>query len=152
MSLQSRFESKYTPITESGCWIWLGGTNEHGYGILGLGTRAQGVAKAHRVSWTLHNGEIPKGMSILHKCDVPACVNPDHLTVGTLKENSQDMVRKGRCRTPDNRGEKASWAKLDCEKVAHIRRKEMTGIAYAKHYGVSKSAIYQIWAGKNWAG
>lgn len=149
-SLIDRFEDKYIPEPNSGCWLWTGAVKELGYGVIGLGRREQGTAKAHRVSYELYKGKIPDGMSILHSCDNPSCVNPAHLSVGTLSDNMRDCVKKGRNFCPDNSGEKASWAKLTAESVADIRRKEMTGPQYAKKYGVSKSAIYAVWGGDNW--
>jgi hypothetical protein len=129
----------------------MGGTNEHGYGIIGLGTRQQGTDKAHRVSWRVHRGEIPEGANVLHKCDTPACVNPDHLFLGTLSDNSRDCAKKGRNFIPDNRGERAAWRKLSAEAVFDIRRRSRPGTDYARQYGVHKSTIYQIWNGSNWA-
>jgi hypothetical protein len=150
-SLEDRFYDKFVVNPENGCWIWHGGKTELGYGVIGLGHREQGTDKAHRVSYRLHKSEIPQGMAVMHLCDVPSCVNPAHLSLGTLSDNMRDCVKKKRNFVPDNRGEKAVWAKLSAIAVEHIRRKEMSGVAYAKHYGVSKSAIYQIWAGQNWA-
>jgi len=75
------------------CWLWTGSTDRDGYGCSvpkGLGKRA------HRASWTLTHGEIPKGMQVLHTCDNPPCVNPDHLFLGTHKINMWDKSRKGR--------------------------------------------------------
>jgi hypothetical protein len=66
------------------------------YGVIGLGPQAAGIAMAHRVSWVLHRGEIPDGALVLHKCDVPICVNPDHLFLGTQSTNLKDMAAKGR--------------------------------------------------------
>ena len=150
-SLWDRFHDKVSPEPNSGCWIWSGAVKELGYGVIGLGHREDGTEKAHRVAYRLYKGNIPDGMAILHSCDNPSCVNPAHLSAGTLKDNMQDCVRKGRNFIPDNRGEKASWAKLTRDAVAHIRAKLMTGVEYARMYGVSKSAIYEIWRGKNWA-
>lgn len=149
--LAERFETKYIPEPNSGCWLWIGGQNEHGYGIIGVGGRKDGVAKAHRVSWELNRGKLSPGDNVLHKCDNPSCVNPDHLFIGSLADNSRDCVKKGRNFTPDNRGERATWAKLSAEDVREIRKKEKTGPEYAKMFGCSKSAIYMIWCGHNWA-
>jgi len=149
-SLWDRFHDKVSPEALSGCWNWIGAVKELGYGVIGLGHRSDGTAKAHRVAYNLYKGPIPNGLAILHECDNPACVNPAHLRAGTLAENMQDCVKRKRNFCPDNRGEKSTTAKLNYKSVEHIRKKEMTGIAYAKMYGVSKSAIYQIWAGKNW--
>lgn len=81
--------------TES-CWIWTGGTNIKGYGCIGLGERGRGKALAHRVSWELAFGPIPDGLWVLHHCDNPPCVRPDHLWLGTAADNNRDMVAKGR--------------------------------------------------------
>lgn len=72
------------------CWIWTGPTNNHGYGRFG------GSRYAHRVSYQLAHGPIPPGMVVLHRCDNPPCVNPDHLSLGTQRDNVRDMVTKGR--------------------------------------------------------
>src|SRR5574340_590014 len=78
-SLLERFFDKVSPEALTGCWLWTGAVKELGYGVIGLGTREQGTSKAHRVSWELHNGPIPSGLNVLHSCDTPSCVNPDHL-------------------------------------------------------------------------
>ena len=89
-----RFENNIIPEPMSGCFLWLGGMNSVMYGMFRVGEK---LMLAHRISWTLKNGDIPPKMVICHKCDNPSCVNPDHLFVGTMKDNSQDMKRKGRC-------------------------------------------------------
>lgn len=149
-SLLERFEEKFIPEPNSGCWLWTAATKEMGYGVIGLGTRADGTRKAHRVSWELYRGPIPAGMNVLHKCDTPACVNPDHLFLGTLADNAQDCARKGRNFVPDNRGERATWAKLTLEAAREIKRRRMTSRQYAAAYGCSKSAVERIWEGRNW--
>lgn len=82
--------------TNGGCWLWTGAM-QRGYGTMCLAKRFFG---AHRVSYELHNGPIPDGLHVLHKCDVRACVNPDHLFAGDRKANMQDMLSKGRNRQP----------------------------------------------------
>jgi hypothetical protein len=79
--------------TESGCWLWLGATRGDQYGACKFRKKAEGV---HRVSWILHFGEIPAGKVVMHTCDVRLCVNPEHLRLGTSKENWEDAVKKGR--------------------------------------------------------
>jgi hypothetical protein len=150
-SLWDRFHDKFVPDPNSGCWLWTGASKELGYGVIGLGHREDGTAKAHRVAYQLYKGDIPQGMNVLHSCDLPCCVNPAHLRLGTLSDNSRDCVSRGRHKTPDNRGERATWAKLNAEKVAQIKKRELAGTAYARLYGVSKSTIYQIWSGRNWS-
>jgi hypothetical protein len=89
----SRFMAKVQPVTESGCWIWMGAAGR--YGNMQMNKKHM---DAHRASWLLFNGEIPNGMCVLHKCDVPLCVNPRHLFVATHRDNTHDMIRKGRHR------------------------------------------------------
>lgn len=88
----ARFFTKYKIDTDTGCWNWTGYLY-HGYGILSV---ARKPTKAHRVSYEIHHGAIPSGMIICHRCDNRSCVNPDHLFVGTYKDNNQDIVDKGR--------------------------------------------------------
>ena len=79
----------------NGCWLWTGAKKRTGlpYGIIWV-TNSPKVS--HRISWILHKGEIPKGLCVLHKCDTPPCVNPDHLFLGTRVENNLDCIAKGR--------------------------------------------------------
>jgi hypothetical protein len=81
-----------------GCWLWKNAKDHFGYGRFQLGRRGDGLVKAHRLSWFLAFGEIPSGMWVLHQCDVPACVRPDHLKLGNRDDNAEDMVRRGRQR------------------------------------------------------
>lgn len=149
-SLADRFYDKVAPDPNSGCWLWTGAVKELGYGVIGLGRRSQGIRKAHRVSWELHRGPIPEGLCVCHKCDVPGCVNPNHLFLGTLADNAQDTARKGRLKIPDNRGERATWSKLKTEQAADIATRRLTAREFAALYGVSESAVCRIWEGKNW--
>ncbi len=149
-SLWDRFHDKVFPDPNCGCWLWSGGRNENGYGIIGLGRRSQGVGKTHRVAWELYNGPIPDGMCVLHKCDNPPCCNPAHLRLGTLKDNARDTVSKGRNWIPNNRGENAKWGKLTTEQARDIASRRLTSNAFAALYGVSRSAVFRIWEGKNW--
>ena len=74
------------------CWLWTGYKSPKGYGSFGLNGRSR---PAHRVTWILYRGEIPKGLLVLHKCDVRHCVNPCHLYLGTAHDNNQDTIRSG---------------------------------------------------------
>ena len=131
------------------CWIWTGYKARNGYGCFGLSAHV-GPQKAHRVSWMLEHGEVPDDLCVLHKCDNPSCVRPDHLFLGTLKDNSQDMVRKGRDRS---QGSKNPRSKLNEEDVIEIRRLSKlgkTGYKLAKCYGISPASISLIINRKNW--
>src|ERR1700761_3720809 len=109
-SLEERFFDSVMPEPNSGCWLWVGSLNENGYGTIGVAYKTQ---LAHRVSYRLHVGPIPDGLNVLHKCDVPCCVNPDHLFPGTQETNVIDMENKGRALHYE--GEAHGRAKLTAE-------------------------------------
>src|SRR2546422_11309402 len=92
--LEERFWAKVQKLPNDGCWIWTAHTNEHGYGRLSI--KRGVVERAHRISWRLHFGSIPDGLCVLHKCDNPPCIRPDHLFLGTKTDNSVDRQTKHR--------------------------------------------------------
>ena len=141
-----RFEDGYMPEPNSGCWLWIRSGNEQGYGSFWLNKR--GMA-AHRASWILHRGPIPEGMQICHKCDVPSCVNPDHLFLGTQQDNMDDCRRKDRMQ----RGEERAISKLRAEDIPAIRRRIGRGDSLAsigRDYGVRFQSIQAIRDGRTW--
>ena len=91
---ESRFWDKVNKTDN--CWMWTAATNNKGYGNVRFGPRPGKLWLAHRYSWTISFGDIPKGLCVLHKCDTPLCVNPDHLFLGTKQDNSLDMTVKHR--------------------------------------------------------
>lgn len=143
------FETRVVEITPSGCHIWVGDMNDQGYGIIRVGTQKR---RAHRIAWEAVNGPIPAGLVLMHSCDVPCCVNPDHLRPGTQAENMQDMGRKGRARG-GARGERQGSAKLTEDNVREIRRQKgrSTSADLATRFNVDASNIRLIWRRKGWA-
>jgi hypothetical protein len=127
-----------------GCWIWKAGRSWAGYGQVRFDGRVQ---YAHRVSWQLAHGDIPWEMFVCHTCDVPACVNPAHLFLGTAGDNHRDMVNKGRHRS-------APSPKLTEGQVFEIRSRYInettTHRALAAEYGVGKATITSILTGRSW--
>lgn len=128
------------------CWGWTGTANERGYGVLSVGDRNRA---ANRIAWLIHKGPIPDGMFVCHTCDNPPCTNPDHLFLGTAKENIQDMVSKGRGAF----GESSGTSKLSLEDVKEIIRRRASGEmikSIAASYGVYSSCICKICKGQRW--
>ena len=94
--LALRFWRNVAVRSTNECWLWVGAIRYDGYGVIGLGTRQDGLARSHRLAWELTVGPIPKGLFVCHHCDNPTCCNPNHLFIGTARDNHQDMRRKGR--------------------------------------------------------
>jgi hypothetical protein len=136
----------------SGCWIWTGWRLPKGYGLINL-PRANGIQRrfvyAHRLSYRLFKGEFPSDRLVLHKCDTPPCVNPDHLILGTDSDNKQDAVAKGRAYA----GEKNNQAKLTNQDVNSIRQLRQNGwrlASLAEKYATCVSNISEICSYKAW--
>lgn len=137
------FDEAWVPEPNSGCWIWLRGQNGMGYGTFKTtkGRKDRRSVLAHRFSYERAHGPIPAGLDVLHRCDNPICVNPDHLFAGTAADNLQDMARKGR-----NNGQKLSPAD-----VLAIRKDPRNLKAVAADYGVSFHLISKIRHRKAWS-
>jgi len=147
MNIVDRFERKFQK--SNGCWEWTASKTSLGYGQFNL----FGTKKAHRVAWSIYRGAIPGGMCVLHKCDNPSCVNPDHLFLGTLSDNMQDCFNKGRGKIPDLTGTKHHQAKLNDDKVIRIRRLlkyGFTGRSISKLFKVAETTISEIKRGNLW--
>lgn len=158
--LADRFWKKVNKV--DGCWEWLGAKTAFGYGLIGdyVGSKLK-MLKAHRLSWSFSCGEIPGGMCVLHKCDNPGCVNPDHLFLGTYKDNVNDCVNKGRFNHDHSgfvvtknsfKGVDNGKAKLNDAKVKEIRALlgNETIEAIANTYNVTRQAIRDISNGRTW--
>lgn len=137
----ARFNAKWTGEPNSGCWLWLASVNSGGYGQFGWG--ASRHIPAHRASWLLHRGPIPEGMDVLHRCDIPSCVNPDHLRIGTHTENMADKVQRGRCALTTRKRAKITPAQADAIIADRRPQKEI-----AVHYGVSRAMVCGIKSGR----
>jgi DNA-binding XRE family transcriptional regulator len=145
---------------DDGCWLWAGYVQPDGYGQASYKGRR---IRAHRLSWELTHGPIPNDIKVLHTCDNPTCVRPDHLFLGTNADNSRDMVRKGRQasgdrspsrrhREPRPRGERHHNSRYTDEQVAEMRALYAEGgwtqRQLAARFGVSQAAIQQVLSGK----
>jgi len=142
MTLLERFNSKYEPEPNSGCWLWTGAArgpigNEYGHMRIGKEFTA-----AHRVSVMLHTGHKPSvDHDVMHKCDNRFCVNPDHLSVGTKKDNMVDCARKDRRQVPN----------LADEVIADIRKREHPANYYVKLHGLSSHwVVYDLWRSRTY--
>ena len=146
-----RIEHFSIPEPNSGCWLWLGAQVPNGYGTLYYKNENGGKnIGAHRASWIAHNGVIPHGMYICHRCDNRMCVNPEHLFLGTSQDNNDDMVKKGRHRSGGVHGAKSPNSKLNDEKVREILDSQISVKLLSKKFDVCERVIFRIRAGKGW--
>ena len=150
-SVEERFWRNVNKDTGTDCWEWVGVSNRKGYGNISLGPRLNKSEGAHRVSWKLHNKlEIPVGMHVMHSCDNPKCVNPAHLSVGTPKQNHDDMVAKGRKRIVAPPGERNGKSIINAEIVKQIRASDDSHAALARRFGVSPNCVRGVRVGRTW--
>jgi len=147
-SLKDRIFKRKITINKTGCWIWHG-HRSHGYGYIWVYEKKHTISVS-RAIWLLKKGPIPDGLFICHKCDNPACINPDHLFLGTNEENIQDMIDKGR----NAKGEKHGNSKLKVESVRTIRSMAKSHIAtheqIAKQFSISVSLVNAIIYKQRW--
>ena len=132
-----------------GCWIWQGSLNNRGYGQINLDGKRQ---LAHRVSWEMANGPIESGLNVLHHCDNPPCIRPDHLFLGTSQDNALDMVSKGRHK--GNPNGKTPKPNLDASQVTAIRELYKTGkysqSELGERFGMCRMTINNIVNRRTW--
>ncbi len=148
-SLKEYIESSFKINSKNNCWEWLKSLKKTGHGNAWWNGKHE---IAHRLSWMFYEGIIPDGLNVLHKCDNPKCVNPDHLFLGTYLDNNRDRKLKGR--NANTNGEKNPFSKLKEFQVIEIinkLRKGVKGAHLAKLYSVSPDTIGKIKSGKNWA-
>jgi len=146
-----RFAEKFVRGKNTECWNWEAGVTSMGYGWFYDGNR---MILAHRFSYEEKYGKIPDGLLACHKCDNPRCVNPDHVFVGTQKDNMRDASRKNRLpRLNPAKGEQNGNSKLTNRQVEKIKialENGTKGFVLAKEYRVHHSVIYGIRDGKSW--
>lgn len=148
-TLEERFWRKVTK-SES-CWIWSGSKRPNGYGTIQRGGKNSPTLLAHRVSCELHHGPIPRGCVVMHSCDNPSCVNPEHLLIGTHKDNTGDMDAKGRRVTIAPLGVQNGKSVLDDDKVRYIRQNpERSHAALARELGVGATTVRGVRIGRCW--
>lgn len=126
----------------SGCWVWVGSRSTNGYGAIYYKGEKW---TAHRLSWVLHHGEIPEGLCVLHQCDNPPCVNPEHLFLGTIKDNAQDAIAKGRF------PRLKVTSKLTAEQVEAIRTSKQSAKQIAAQFSITIWTVYDIRRGRSWS-
>lgn len=148
--LEDRFWEKVDKRGPDECWNWTASL-VYGYGQIGRGPGQRGIYRAPRVSWEIHNGPIPAGLFVCHKCDNRACVNPAHLFLGTPKENTADMMAKGRKGVnPDYSGSNNPNSKLTPTQIKEIRASKERQVDLAARYGVYQGHISRIKRGAQW--
>jgi hypothetical protein len=137
-----RFEAKVERIPFAGCWVWTGASGRR-YGRFWLDGD---TILAHRASWRLFRGEIPRGSVVCHRCDNIFCVNPDHLFIGSHQDNVDDKVSKGR----HARGDTCGKSKLRTEQVLEILASSLSQHALSLRFGVGETAVANIRHGRTW--
>ena len=137
-------------VNENGCWEWAGRLDKKGYGVLATLHKRQ--AFAHRTAYEVWNGPIEEGLSVCHSCDNPKCINPEHLWLGTQRDNLQDMTRK-------QRGNTTKLSRDEILEIYSLRRdtdfeRGEAAVFFTEmtlKYGVSETSIRNIWSGTTWS-
>lgn len=150
-SAWSKVESAGWTVVESGCWEWNGGRTGQAYGAVRIGSRQ---VKVHRASYRHFNGPLPQGLVVRHKCDNPPCMNPDHLELGTHRDNMRDRDLRGR--GVQHQGSRNPAAKITEQDVRDIRKEYARGVLtqamLGEVYGLTQSSVGEIVLRKTWGG
>ena len=147
LSIKDRLLSKMSVNVDTGCWEWTGYKNNNGYGTIGIDRR---MVLAHRASFSVFKGPIPKGHVVMHSCDNRKCINPAHLSAGTQSDNIKDALNKGRVVVPSKEKEEHWNARLTEAAVSDIRTSTLTNKQLALKYAVSPRNIALIKQRKAW--
>lgn len=142
--LRVKLQANVVVDPESGCWNWQKSKGSHGYGQISTGKGKQELA--HRVSLKVFKGDEAVGLLVLHSCDNRRCCNPEHLSSGSHRDNTQDMMYKGRGPVGSRQGRSV----LTEELVLEIYRDERAQSIVAQEFGVSQSNVSMIKGGKTW--
>lgn len=138
-----KFWAHTEPELNTGCLLWWGGCHDAGYGRVQFEKRVQ---PAHRVAWKLTRGDIPQGLVVCHRCDTPACVNPQHLFLGTHRDNAQDKVRKGRHRFRVLSGADHPRIGTTLEQAQFVLNRHAAGETAAS---IARSLGIAVWVARN---
>ena len=133
----------------NGCWEWTGYRSPKGYGKFVF----DGGSLAHRFSYLLYKGGIPEGMQVCHTCDNPSCVSPDHLWLGTNRENQMDCIKKGRAFRNSPKGSHNGLSKItekDVRKIRDMRKNGVSKPKIAKLFNITSSNVYYIVSKRTW--
>lgn len=152
--MKDRFYSAVLPPNENGCMIWIASKLMSGYGqISDYLSKPRGVL-AHRYSYALHYGPYDSSLHVLHKCDNPGCVAPEHLFLGTQSDNNLDKLKKGRAKGSSRFGESNPSSKLtekDIQKIKKLLLQDKTKVWIGKKFGVCRQSIRNIEAKRTWS-
>ncbi len=147
-NIKQKFYSKLLKNSITGCWNWQGNLNGSGYGRITVDGKRHA---AHRFSWILNIGNIPEELCVLHKCDNRLCVNPDHLFLGTKKDNSIDCYNKGRSKCNSNlkkiigiQNGSARITENDVSRIRHLYSEGVSQTEIAKQFSVARATIWRI--------
>lgn len=152
---KQRFMLKVATGQDGTCWRWIGAFNQNGYGYFLLGGR---LMHAHRASYALFRGDVPKDKNVCHACDNRWCVNPDHLWIGTQRQNVHDAMAKGRSVPPPrtdwrNRIKPHHWQRLSVDQAKEIIRRLARGEKHeliAQDFGINSRTVSKIKLGQRW--
>jgi hypothetical protein len=146
-TIQERFESQFIPEPNSGCWLWTEKLDRDGYGRFCCGDGK--TVSAHRFSWQSNFGDLNPDMNVCHTCDVPCCVNPEHLFLGSHIENQADKFRKGRAA----RGEKIGISKFVGSQIIEMRELRKSGLTFNDlgiKFDCAPSTAHRICTNQGW--